>query len=362
MNLKELNPKKILIINTFGIGDVLFSTPFVSNLRAHFPNSFIGYIANIRSAPILKDNKKIDKVFVYERDDFLAVYKKSKLGFILEVGKFLNEVKKEDFDVVFDFSLNSSANFLMWWIGIKHRIGFNYKNRSPFLTYKVPFTGFEDKHVADYYLDLLTELGIKVLPAGLEVFVPEEDHFWVDQFLKQNGISSEQRIVGVIPGGGASWGKEARFRRWDPEKFVKLVDKIIEKSDQPIILMGDKFEESICDSILKGVKRGKIIKACGKTTLTQFIALLKRCQCVVVNDGGPLHLAVAAGTRTLSLFGPVDENVYGPYGSEDQHRVVKSDVLCRPCYRKFKMTNCEHISCMKNIEVEDILPKLEGLL
>ena len=361
IDLKSLNPKKVLIINTFGIGDVLFTTPFISNLREEYPGLFIGYIANIRTAPILKDNKKINKVFVYERDDFLAIYRRSKWQFFSEIYKFLMQVKKENFDIVFDFSLNTPANIFMWLLGIKHRIGFNYKNRSPLLTYKIPILGFEGKHVVEYYLDLAQRLGLKVTNRNLEVFISDNDYAWADDFLKGQGILKSQRAIGVIPGGGASWGKEARFRRWDTQKFAQLVDKIVEKFGLPIILMGDKLEEPLCEDIAKRA-RGKIIQACGKTTLNQFIALLKRCDFVFLNDGGPLHLAVAAGAKTVSLFGPVDEVVYGPYGPADRHRVVTNSVACRPCYRRFKMTNCEHVSCMKNIEVNDILSKLEGFV
>ena len=73
--------KKILIINPFGIGDVLFTTPMISAIRSAVPSATIGYVANARTAPVLKANPKINKVFVYERDDFNAVYRRSKSEF-----------------------------------------------------------------------------------------------------------------------------------------------------------------------------------------------------------------------------------------------------------------------------------------
>jgi ADP-heptose:LPS heptosyltransferase len=82
---------------------------------------------------------------------------------------------------------------------------------------------------------------------------------------------------------------------------------------------------------------------------------------MIVNDGGPLHVAVAAGVQTVSIFGPVDENVYGPYpiGS---HIVIKKEIACRPCYQRFRKAVCGHISCLSQITVEDVLERIEGVL
>ena len=66
-----MSVKKILIINTFGIGDVLFTTPMISNLRLAYPECTIAYLANRRTADFLKFNPDIYQVFVYERDEFV---------------------------------------------------------------------------------------------------------------------------------------------------------------------------------------------------------------------------------------------------------------------------------------------------
>ena len=230
------------------------------------------------------------------------------------------------------------------------------------MTYKVFLSGFEDKHVAQYYLDLLKELGGTIYDQKLQLAVQSADDAWADDFLKKNGVSSQDRLVAVIPGAGASWGQQAVYRRWSIDKYVQLVDKIIEKHKVPIILMGDKNETGLCERFGQGVKNGSsIMDVCGQTTLGQMAALLSRCQVVVLNDGGPLHIAVASGVKTVSIFGPVDEQVYGPYPAQG-HKVVTRDIPCRPCYRRFRRAQCEHISCLRNIEVDDVLERVEELL
>ncbi len=353
MDLKQNPPQKVLVINIFGIGDVLFTTPFISNLKANFPNVKVSYLCNQRSKPVLENYRKLDKIFVYERDYFLATWKKSKLTFFKEGKKLFDLIKQEKFDTVFDFSLNSTVDIAMWLIGIKRRIGLNYRNRSRLLTKKYLLEAFESKHVAEYYLDILRDLGLKIHTQALEMDIAFNDEKWADDFLKSGGFSTNKQLIGILPGGGASWGKEARYRRWDPEKFGKLLDKLIEKPNTQIILFGDKKEADLCQKLLEQREK-HIIAAYGKTTLSQLSALFKRCRLLVLNDGGPLHVASASGTKTVSIFGPVDDIVYGPYGDSASHRVVKKNFLCSPCYRRFRMTDCTHISCLEAVSVDDV--------
>jgi len=93
------------------------------------------------------------------------------------------------------------------------------------------------------------------------------------------------------------------------------------------------------------------------------MGILTRCTLVVTNEGGPLHMAVALGVKTVSLFGPVDEKTYGPYSMNDDHIVVsRKDVGCRPCYKKFKYNNCEKRLCLDSITVDEVLEAAERLL
>jgi len=300
--------KKILIINTFGIGDVLFTTPLISNLKAHDPNLYIGYLSNRRTAPLLKRNKKINRVFIYERDEFYETRQKSQIAFLKKFRMFLKSIKEEEFDLVLDVSLNGMMSFFTWVVGIKQRIGFNYKNRSLFLSKKIPLKGYEGQHVSQHYLMLLEELGVPIRSKELELTLNQEDHQWVRGFCDQNGVNFEGNpVIGIVPGGGASWGKDASYKRWSATKFAKLADKLIEKFCATIILLGDKTELELCVEVSEAMSQRSIM-ACGETTISQFAALARECSLTIVNDGGPLHIAVAVGARTVSIFGPVDKN------------------------------------------------------
>ncbi|MFA5088820.1 MAG: glycosyltransferase family 9 protein [Candidatus Omnitrophota bacterium] len=355
-----MNGRKFLIINIFGIGDVLFTTPIIHNIRNAYPDAYIGYVCNRRACSVLENNPKVNRIFIYEKDDYRAIYKISKIRFLRKALESLREIKEEKFDIVIDLSLNKYASFFTWFLGIKRRIGLNYKNRSPLLNTKIELKGFEDKHVVEYYLSTLEPVGIPVSCRDLELFIQEGEREWVERFLSRENIKTNDLLIGFLPGGGASWGSDAHYRRWSVENYAKLANKIIENFNATIILMGDEKEKNLCERMSQMMRR-RPVQACGQTSIPQLAALSRRCHFVIVNDGGPLHVAVAAGAKTISIFGPVDETIYGPY-PPDQHVVVTRDIACRPCYRRFHRADCDHVSCLNLLTADDVFAEVRRLL
>jgi len=362
MTTKENNFKKVLVINPFGIGDVLFTTPVVRNLRQSRPGVYIAYLCNIRTAKILEANSNIDKIFVFEKDYFRQIGRESKIKCLKEFSNLLNSVKKEGFDAAIDLSLGKYYSFFCWLIGIKKRIGFNYKNRGVFLTDKINIDGYQTKHVVEYYLDLLKFLNIDYKNNRLDLFIPDDIKDWSERFLKERGVNNNDTLVAMVPGGGASWGKDASIKQWPADKFASVASKLSEESKVKILVMGDLKDQESCSRVVNRSKNSTI-DCCGKTDIMQFSALLARTKLVIANDGGPLHLAVASGVKTVSIFGPVDDRVYGPYPRSQNHKVIKTTLPCQPCYQKFKLLPCDNNrQCLREVREEEVFQAAKELL
>lgn len=354
--------KKILLINPFGIGDVLFTTPIIHTLKDTFPQIKIGYLCNRRTAPILENNPYIDSIFVYERDEFETIKKKSFFAWFKQIIAFLNQIKNEHFDLGFDFSLNTQYGFFSWYAGIKERIGYDFKKRGRFLTKKIKLSGYSHKHIVEYYAGLLKFLGLELKYKNLELYLKEEDKIRIEEVLAKASIGNSDLLVGIIPGAGASWGKDSHLKHWPPENFSKLADKIIENYQAKIIIMGDFFEQEMAKKVIKNMYYGAIDLS-GKTSIGEFAALLSKMKLIITNDGGPLHMSVALGIKSISIFGPVNEMVYGPYPSSQNHIVIKKDIPCRPCYKKFRMPEClRNRECINYISVEEVFNEVKSLL
>ncbi|RKY30165.1 MAG: lipopolysaccharide heptosyltransferase II [Candidatus Omnitrophota bacterium] len=355
--------KKILIINPFGIGDVLFTTPIINTLKNSFPRPQIGYLCNSRSSVIVENNPHIDYIFLYDRDEFEALRKKSFFLWLKKVYSFLKKIKEINFDLVLDFSLNTQYGFFAWLCGIKERAGYDYKRRGIFLNKKIKLSGYNAKHIVQYYADLLGILDFKLKQKKLELFLKEDDIKEVEEKLKQAGIAEHEFLVGLVPGGGASWGKVAHLKHWPAENFAQLADKIIEKYQAKIIILGDLNEQKIAKDIIARMKNPSVDFS-GKTLLGQLAALISKTKLVIANDGGPLHMAVALGVKTVSFFGPVDPKVYGPFPADSScHIVLRKELECSPCYSNFRLSLCPNDNrCLTEISVTQAMEAVSALI
>ncbi|MCK4912539.1 MAG: glycosyltransferase family 9 protein [Candidatus Omnitrophica bacterium] len=358
----ENKSKSFLIINPFGIGDVLFSLPLIESLKESFPTSKIFYLCNKRTYPVLDNNPLIDKTFVYERDEFETIKKVSKISWIKKILSFVSEIKKENIDIAIDLSLNSQFGFFSWLSGIGERIGYNYKKRGRFLTKKIKFQGYEEKHVIEYYLELLDLVGAKSRYKKTEIILNKNQKEKAETFLKQQGVGSNELIITIAPCGGASWGRDSYRKHWPKEKFAELADRLIDKNQARIIFAGSGNEREAIEKIEKLMHKS-CIKAID-LPLIDFLAILERSTILVANDGGPLHMGVFLGIKTVSIFGPVSDIVYGPYPRDiRKHAVVKKDLPCRPCYKKFRLSECsEQLECLKSIAVDEVFNSVKGLI
>jgi lipopolysaccharide heptosyltransferase II len=349
------SPERILIINPFGIGDVLFTTPVIRAVRRAFPASRLAYLCNRRTEAILRHNPHLNELFVYEKDEVVQLWRASPRECARYLGDFFRRLAGERFDLAVDLSLGERYGVLMRLLGVRRRIGFNFRRRGRFLSDALWIDGYHDAHVVEYYRRLLAFMGMRLLDDGLELRTSEADDRWAAQWLRQRQLDRGRPLIGMVPAGGVSWGIGAPFRRWSAEGFAAVGDRLAERYAAQILLFGEPADAPICKTVAARM-RGSAIDVSGQTTLGQFVALLSRLQLVLCNDGGPLHLAVSQRVPTVSIFGPVDPRVYGPYGPPSRHRVVcRPELLCRPCYHQFKLPPCPYErACLTAIEPEEV--------
>jgi len=345
---------KILLVNPFGIGDVLFSTPLIKILQRNYPKASLYFICNKRTHAALERCPQLKGIYVFEKDDFRNLWRKNKPQFLKEFTSFIKKIKKERFDLAIDMSMGHQYSFFLKILNIPERIGFDYKGRGRFLTRKLEFDGFNDKPIGEYYKDLLKLIDLDTIghePTG--IWLNTEDRDYIDRFFDNAGIGRSDTVIGIAPGGGESFGpRKIHFKRWPKERFAELAKMLISKMGSKVILIWGPGEEGLVKEIVDLMDVKPIISP--KTTIRQSAALMSRCDCVVCNDSGPLHIAVAVKARTVSIFGPSDPNVYGPYPKGGRHISIVKEIECSPCYKKFKLPNCATLDCLNGIDVKDV--------
>lgn len=369
---------KALIVNPFGIGDVLFTTPVIKSLARKGHSVY--FWSNERTAEILRHNPAVKGILPLSRGDLKKAFSVSIKQGMREFFAMVKWIKNGRFDMALDFSMDYRYSLMLWLFGVKKRIGFDYKGRGRFLTEAIKIDGFIGKYMAEHYAELLRAAdtldsakpedgaapsasnGDRPLETvgKMELFVGEDDDKWADGFLKENGIGENDVLAGVAPGGGASWGSDSFRKHWPKENFAAVADKLISERGYKVVMFGGENESMLCESVA-GKMKYVPVNTGGRLSLGQFAALLKKCKLLITNDGGPLHMAAALGLKTISIFGPVDEKVYGPYPPSPDHIVITGAVDCRPCYKNFRYPLCENIICLDSIDPVRVLEAADKL-
>ena len=354
---------RVLIVNPFGIGDVLFSTPLIRAFRRAFPSSYLAYLGNRRTEGILRRNPHLDEVFIYEKDEAVMLWARDRWSAIRHVLGLLKAIRRRRFDLALDLSLGERYSFFLAWLGVARRIGLDFRHRGRFLTHRFPIEGYEEQHVVEYYAQLLEMIGLRMLEPTLELVPREEDRRFAAARVRQLVRRPNQPLIGMVPAGGISWGLQAHFRRWPKEGFIDVGRALGQRHGATILVFGEPKDMAICEDISRAICPCAVNMS-GQTTLEQFVSLLGQCVLVVTNDGGPVHIATSQAIPTVSIFGPVDPYVYGPYPLTSSHRVVyQAELPCRPCYHRFKLPPCPYErECLTQVEPGDVIEACEALL
>jgi heptosyltransferase-2/heptosyltransferase-3 len=119
-----------------------------------------------------------------------------------------------------------------------------------------------------------------------------------------------------------------------------------------VLVTGGPDETDLTRTVA-AVSSGNVVDVGGQTSFATLAALLYRADIALGPDSGPLHLAVAAGTPTVHLYGPADPALFGPWGDPARHIVIQSDWACAPC-GKFDWPDLPAHACVREISVDHV--------
>jgi len=152
---------------------------------------------------------------------------------------------------------------------------------------------------------------------------------------------------------GASYGPA---KHWPIANYRRLAEMLIGRGD-PVIILGGRAEKLLA-SRLEGTGARNLA---GRTGLLEAIAVLQACRGTVANDSGALHLARAAGTPVVALFGSTSPTWTGP--TEAEGEAIWLGLECSPCFaRRCRLGGADHLACLTGIEPERVLAALDGHL
>lgn len=339
-------PDRILVTRTDRIGDLLVSTPVFKALRERFPKAWIGAVIFQENRELLEGNPYLDEVILYDKKGS----EKNALGHLA----FALRLRKKNYQAVIHLHATHRMHQAAFLAGIPVRIGWARKSPA-LLTHAIPDVKSEGlRHEAEYNFELLKILGVD-LPQVLELYAPNlpKHEASLAELTAALGMSPERPWILINP------SSSCPSKMWPASKFAKLISAMEKKYSAAVGLIGGPRDRALARRILEEAGSLKAFDLTGRLSLGTLSCLIRKAALLVSNDSGPVHLASAAGTPVVSIFGRNQPGLspvrWRPLGGKS--RYLWKDIGCRPCLAH----HCRiQFLCLDVISVEDVLEAAES--
>ncbi len=361
--------RRILLIKLSAVGDVVHTFPVLNQLRRRYPAAQIDWLVKPQIADLVRHHPAVNNVILFHDREWRSVRTMAR-GVTLGM-QLLRQLRSTRYDLVIDMHGQVRTAIAAAATGAAVRIGFDRPRKSVravtdrklppnvydhawigaregswlAYTHRIPIDTLE-MHAVDRYLRVGTLLGFADSKVDFSFAVPAEASAQVDLLLAQNGIASRgpaSRFALMSP--GTVW----ETKQWPAEKFAAVAQAFID-GGLPVVLAGSPADDAACGAVAARAPEAKNL--CGRTSLAELAALIGRCEVAITNDSGPMHMAVALGRPTVTVFGPTDALWIGPYRRNDS--VATANVACAPCYLR-QLKHCSHgHRCMQSVAAETV--------
>ncbi|MDP2728748.1 MAG: glycosyltransferase family 9 protein [Dehalococcoidia bacterium] len=345
---------KVLVIRPDHLGDVLLSVPALRLLRAALPQADITALVGPWSKEVLARGNHVDSI---ETCLFPGFTRRPK-GFPWAPYQLLRREAQRLQSKGFDVALNLRPDF--WWgamlaylAGIPQRLGYDVPECLPFLSQALPHK--PSLHHVEQSLDLVRALVGQGMSCSTDLSFPvtlEEEAFAREQVRRWPGSGP---LVFLHPGSGAP------VKLWTAAGFAQVADALVERYKARVVVVGGPGEEALVRAVAHAASHSPYVLM--GATLGQMAALQRLATLAVGLDSGIMHLAVAVGTPSVHLYGPVDKATFGPWGPGERHLVVTSDLPCIPCNRlDYRPRELARHTCVRGISPSNVLQAVERLI
>ncbi len=287
-----MSDPRFLIVRLGSLGDIVHTFPAVSGLRNTFPRAEIIWLTHSRWVNLVASSGLASEIWPVDSRDLTSVR------------QTIAKTRAQNWDAAIDYQGLWKSALLPFLAGVPKRIGFSSETIREFgvpILYPARVHP-RAAHIADQNGELSLRAGAQNAVGPIKLQVSEIDRQHVCSDLAAAGVD---RYIVLSPGGG--W----RSKCWPAGRFGELCQKIREELNVRCVINYGPGEETLAATVKSASGTAEPLVYDGE--LGQLMALLQNAQCIVGGDTGPLHLAVALGTKAVAIFGPTNPARNGPY-------------------------------------------------
>ncbi len=283
---------RILALVPGGIGDQILFFPTLDDLKKTYPDAQIDVVVEPRAKSAYRVSKSV-------HDTILFDFKGS--NSLADFANLLGVMRDREYKIAISLGQRRAVGFLLWLSGIPTRVGYGGGSGERFLTHPVPLN--QNQYAAVMYHDLLKGLKINTPCPELAVSVPVKDLEWADNERKRLGIQNGGYVI--IHGGSSQLARLKGIDKIYPvESWQTIVQDFQQKQpDLPMVLVKGPEDDAFVAELLRSTPK---LKVTSPDNIGELVAMIAGASLMLCTDSAPMHLAIAAQTYTLALFGPTD--------------------------------------------------------
>ncbi len=297
-------PSSVLIIRTSALGDVSRTVPCLVALRKALPEVRIDWLVQDTYAPAIAAHPALSNVVPFPRKALAKWLTKPAVA--RAAWKWCSQLRRQRYDMVFDLQGLARSGFFTWATRAPRRIGFANAREGAWLAYNERHAiAPEVLHTVDRMIALVAAAGYE--PShDMRLYLDQDQQDWLTQWLTESELAGDDYAV-LAP--TAQW----LCKCWPIERFAALGRRILEAGlVKKIVLLAAPHERAQVEPMIQALSpTGRLLVP--TTSVATMMALLSRAGLVVCNDSAPLHMAVGFDRRIVSIFGPTDPALVGPY-------------------------------------------------
>jgi ADP-heptose:LPS heptosyltransferase len=336
--------KKILIIQTAKIGDLICSTPVFREVKKKYPGAHITVIANPITKELLEYNPNINEVITIQHAAYKGLMGKLKLSGLIRRGKY-------DIGVCLNPNIPFAVILLWGFVPIRLSVmpdfsGFTFKLASVFFTHLEKH--IRGKMVIQTYMQMLRVIGISSGNILKEIYKSGD----ADEKAEQIIGKIDKPLIGIAVSSGN------KLKELGADKIASIINAILDNMNAYIVLIGSEQETKTANTVVEAVaKRDSIINAVGKLHLKELPALIERLSLFIGVDTGIIYMADALSIPLIDIAGPSDMKDQRP---TDKNAILiqKNDLPCVPCSHAFRSPyycKIDARECIESITAGEIL-------
>ncbi|MGB5895262.1 MAG: glycosyltransferase family 9 protein [Ignavibacteriaceae bacterium] len=286
---------RLLITRIDRIGDVVLSTPIPREVKRKYSNSFVAVLVRDYTKDIYKNNPYVDEIIVYNKDENDFTF-----------WQMVKKLRNYKFNYAFMLLPDERLNWLLFFSSIKNRIGVGHK-----LYQILSFTKYINRrkyvplrHEADYCLDMIRKIGIEPQSINPNIYLSNDEKEKVSE-IKKILSSNKKTIIGINSTSGNS------APNLQPEEYKKVINKLLEFDNIKVVVTDyNPPDELLNINGVDYINQGKPLRG----SILNFAAI----DILISSSTGPMHIAAALKTKTISLFCPLtacSPKLWGPLGN-----------------------------------------------